>query len=1047
MLGLAGLLWAGCCLATTAALLPRNPGYALSVNARTNTEYAYSYPRRLYAAFTVEMWLRGYAESTASFSPFSVAHPADDNVLTVSDSVKLLNVEVLKTPPCPAFSWCHLALAVDLTAYPTYSMQTYVNGQLVGNATGVFTQGLTPADIEVETLTFVVGQEQDSQLGTFDPTQIFSGLLDEVRVWNATRTAAQIQADYFLSLTPPFPADLVSYYTFDAGGWDDTYYPDLVNASEGHRFYVADTANATTAASVPPAYAPPVAPLPRLALSSAPVCAVDKTGRLAVRVAPTGTATVPVASLYCGGPAVSATVTAVAGGTVSAEGRPALGVSLGNTQVITFTASSGVFGAGAGFNFTASAGPTSVSGLVEVLPNRAPTIAAQMGFVGDEDVVVRSWIAATDDDRDLVSVLVVGPPLQGTALMDGIINRTMRYTPPANANGFNVGVFWLQAVDTWGAVSTLMLVNVSLKPVTDAPQMAVDPTFTIYRGQRVAIPFRAVDVDGTDPFVIVSDWPAATQGYLEGQDSGRTWSVNDLSMSSKFEWASGFANYSSQLYPGDPYNEFYGIWRLLGPPDCLNGYEDCYAAWSPETEHGGCVNRATPDEALYTFYTEFFEVKFATPVYLTNVIVVENFGGDRIARVRVPSDRDPAAWKTIMQRDIADTPASPSAQKYSVSSLEVCQSLWPVDRVRVEADTCHRNQYYEVDAVQIRGAVVASKNVLNTTAQLYFHATPGYAGNATFGLTATSCYGSYEATSEPVTVTVQIVDTPHVITAGVGDGWTAFDVGQMDAGPRGGGVLVLELPGRGTLRYKGIVLEATLEDLGSDFTVFEYQPFRCTATLTDVFSVQVVPLSQAAWPRPQPPRPAVPAGAGGAGPGASPRQGGGHFPRDCAFPRVRRVLRTEVPAEHAQGPGGPQEAAAGAVQAVARAMPGGNGPAGEQQPGQAGASSDGPGREPSPHHHKAALKFLEQSYHRRHAPRLGLPSTPSRAFQAHQQSSWPSQVYAAGVNVLPVTPQKFSPLASPKSPPSCFQGCKRSIACTSHSTCSKGKQRQIGRSV
>lgn len=45
---------------------------------------------------------------------------------------------------------------------------------------------------------------------------------------------------------------------------------------------------------------------------------------------------------------------------------------LGNTQVITFTASSGVFGAGAGFNFTASAGPTSVSGLVEVLPNRAP---------------------------------------------------------------------------------------------------------------------------------------------------------------------------------------------------------------------------------------------------------------------------------------------------------------------------------------------------------------------------------------------------------------------------------------------------------------------------------------------------------------------------------------------------------------------------------------------------------------------------------------------------------------------------------------------------
>eukprot|EP00667_Euglena_gracilis_P020181 EG_transcript_21801 len=147
------------------------------------------------------MWLRGYAESEVSFTPLSIAHQDDTNLLSISDGVRLFGVEVLPTPPCPAFGWCHLAMAVDLTAYPAYGAWTYVNGQSVGNVTGVFTKGLTPADIEEEALAFVVGQgqrryywaspgvalplwKQDTMLGTFDPTQTFSGLLDEFRLWN-----------------------------------------------------------------------------------------------------------------------------------------------------------------------------------------------------------------------------------------------------------------------------------------------------------------------------------------------------------------------------------------------------------------------------------------------------------------------------------------------------------------------------------------------------------------------------------------------------------------------------------------------------------------------------------------------------------------------------------------------------------------------------------------------------------------------------------------------------------------------------------------------
>lgn len=52
----------------------------------------------MHAQTEPDRWRRG---PWSGRSPFSVAHPADDNVLTVSDGVKLLNVEVLKTPPCP----------------------------------------------------------------------------------------------------------------------------------------------------------------------------------------------------------------------------------------------------------------------------------------------------------------------------------------------------------------------------------------------------------------------------------------------------------------------------------------------------------------------------------------------------------------------------------------------------------------------------------------------------------------------------------------------------------------------------------------------------------------------------------------------------------------------------------------------------------------------------------------------------------------------------------------------------------------------------------
>eukprot|EP00667_Euglena_gracilis_P000278 EG_transcript_278 len=827
-----------------AALLPRGPGYALAVNHRTDTEFAYSYPRRLSRQFTVELWARGGAPTPNSRSLFSVAHPGNDNAFSLSRSVYVLGVAVADAPLCDPAVWCHLAAAVDLTAYPVYAVQTFQDGALQQNVTGSFSGGLPPSALEEEALSFVLGQEQDYQLRGWDPLQIFTGHVDDVRVWSTARTPAEIQANFQTVLAAPYPSALASYYTFDDGGWNAVYHEDQVNRSQSRRLYAADYATAATAPALPPAYAPPVAPLPRLALSTALLCPAPGAGAgLAVRAGPGGTVVVPVAALFCGGSAqnsapVTVTVTGAQGGSVTAGGQNALLKPLSSQAAITFTAASaGGVGAGAGFNFTVSSGAQAVNGFVAVWPNTAPTLPGQLTLSGKEDNAVVSWVEAVDPDRDLISVELAAPPVAGAAGLDGQVNRSVQYSPPANANGAGVGVFALRVRDSWGAMSSFtMTVTVSLKPVLDAPALRMATTLSLYRGQRIAIPFEVVDVDGTDPFVIVSDWPAAAQGVLEVQDQGRAWVINVCSASSKVQWASGYGNWSSSyaLAPDLPY----GIANVVGRPT-VTRFGDSTNAWCPATIDGGCVNRAPPSEAFNTFYTEFVEARFATPMYLTDVIVVENNGGDRTSRVLVPSDRNPSQWKAIMTQDIANSAAP--LEEDIVKSLPVCQVVWPVDRVRLEFDTCHRAGWYELDAIQIRGGVVAPANVLNTTARLYFRAAPRHTGPVSFGLTATSCLGSFRATSDPLSVTLEVKDTPHTLTVEATDGWASIDVGQLDSGPREGSLLVLDLPANGALRYNGRMVAVPNEDLGSTITAFDYRPTRCDAQGKDSFLVQLGP--------------------------------------------------------------------------------------------------------------------------------------------------------------------------------------------------------------
>jgi hypothetical protein len=66
----------------------------------------------------------------------------------------------------------------------------------------------------------VIGQEQDSVGGDFDPAQAFKGLIDEVRIWNVALTQEEIQATMNTRLIGNEP-DLVGYWNFDDGTAND----------------------------------------------------------------------------------------------------------------------------------------------------------------------------------------------------------------------------------------------------------------------------------------------------------------------------------------------------------------------------------------------------------------------------------------------------------------------------------------------------------------------------------------------------------------------------------------------------------------------------------------------------------------------------------------------------------------------------------------------------------------------------------------------------------------------------------------------------------
>ena len=175
-------------------------GYALSFDG--NHEYATAGDARFAPVGgpqTLEMWINYAAPSgTQDFLVLRTDFESGVHVGIHDGALAAWRVytdRVLVQAPNtpPAGSWHHLAYTYDGTTHLLYLDGTEVDSQTV------------PADDRTPT---------SAWLGTDGSGNLFKGLMDEVRVWALTRSAAQVAAD--MAHTPAgAQTGLVAYWTFD----------------------------------------------------------------------------------------------------------------------------------------------------------------------------------------------------------------------------------------------------------------------------------------------------------------------------------------------------------------------------------------------------------------------------------------------------------------------------------------------------------------------------------------------------------------------------------------------------------------------------------------------------------------------------------------------------------------------------------------------------------------------------------------------------------------------------------------------------------------
>jgi hypothetical protein len=171
----------------------------------------------LTSTFTLESWVSPTAYATTAAPTFGIQGfmgKNRDNTgglgyffgmisgnLTVLLNNNVTNVGAVSTTLVPLNTWSHVAATYDGT-----TIRMYLNG------TQVFTQALSGFSCANSTQPLYIGGTGTAGASTW----LFQGSMDEARIWNTTRSAAQIANNYNCPLTGS-ESGLVTYHKFNQG--------------------------------------------------------------------------------------------------------------------------------------------------------------------------------------------------------------------------------------------------------------------------------------------------------------------------------------------------------------------------------------------------------------------------------------------------------------------------------------------------------------------------------------------------------------------------------------------------------------------------------------------------------------------------------------------------------------------------------------------------------------------------------------------------------------------------------------------------------------
>lgn len=163
--------------------------------------------------FTIEAWVRPAALPLDTWNPIvslGAGATAQFAMLALQNNglpaFAGWNINAIPTngPAAPLNAWSHVAVAVE---EESQTVRLYFNGVL-------FSTTVLPQAMDVQNGTFAVGFDEANR-------NAFSGRIDEVRIWNVTRSPAEIQSSFRSKVSPAAPG-LVRYYDFDADFYDFT---------------------------------------------------------------------------------------------------------------------------------------------------------------------------------------------------------------------------------------------------------------------------------------------------------------------------------------------------------------------------------------------------------------------------------------------------------------------------------------------------------------------------------------------------------------------------------------------------------------------------------------------------------------------------------------------------------------------------------------------------------------------------------------------------------------------------------------------------------